>query len=95
MLARAFERKQAWAWLAISAVFLGLTAAAKYLYALVGIAILIQWAWMLSRGDEPFDRKRLARCPPQSQIRNPTFVCTAVKHFLYNLGGNWQLNTEH
>lgn len=31
------------AWLAISAVFLGLTAASKYLYCVIGIAILVDW----------------------------------------------------
>lgn len=31
------------AWLAISAIFLGLTAASKYLYCVIGIAILIDW----------------------------------------------------
>jgi len=30
-------------WLAVSALFLGLTAASKYIYCLVGIAILIDW----------------------------------------------------
>lgn len=30
-------------WLALSAIFLGLTAASKYIYCLVGIAILIDW----------------------------------------------------
>ncbi len=30
-------------WLALSAIFLGLTAASKYLYCIVGIAILIDW----------------------------------------------------
>ena len=31
------------AWLALSAIFLGLTASSKYLYCVVGIAILIDW----------------------------------------------------
>lgn len=35
-----------WAWLALSGLFLGLTAASKYLYAIVGVAILADWAWM-------------------------------------------------
>jgi hypothetical protein len=34
-------------WLAMSAVFLGLTAASKYLYCVVGIAILIDWVSLL------------------------------------------------
>jgi ABC-type sugar transport system permease subunit len=33
-------------WLAISAVFLGLTAASKYLYCVIGIAILVDWYWL-------------------------------------------------
>jgi arabinogalactan oligomer/maltooligosaccharide transport system permease protein len=32
-------------WLLFSALFLGLTAASKYLYALVGFAILFDWIW--------------------------------------------------
>lgn len=32
-------------WLVLSAIFLGLTAAAKYLYAVVGFAILADWLW--------------------------------------------------
>ena len=32
-------------WLIVSAIFLGLTAASKYLYCVVGIAILIDWCW--------------------------------------------------
>lgn len=35
--------KAALAWLAVSALFLGLTAASKYLYAVVGFAILLDW----------------------------------------------------
>jgi ABC-type sugar transport system permease subunit len=33
-------------WLALSAIFLGLTAASKYMYCLVGIAILVDWYWL-------------------------------------------------
>jgi ABC-type sugar transport system permease subunit len=33
------------AWLALSAVMLGLTAAGKYLYVVAGIAVLIDWLW--------------------------------------------------
>lgn len=31
------------AWLALSALFLGLTAAAKYIYAVIGLAVLLDW----------------------------------------------------
>jgi arabinogalactan oligomer/maltooligosaccharide transport system permease protein len=37
--------KSAKVWLVTSAVFLGLTAASKYLYCLVAVAILIDWFW--------------------------------------------------
>jgi ABC-type sugar transport system permease subunit len=38
--------KRRWnGWLILSAVALGLTAAGKYLYAVVGIAVLIHWLW--------------------------------------------------
>ncbi len=43
----AVDKRRRWGLLLLSAVFLGLTAAAKYLYALVGIAILIHWGWSL------------------------------------------------
>jgi ABC-type sugar transport system permease subunit len=43
--------KQLNGWLIASAIFLGLTAASKYLYCVVGIAILIDW--FLSRKDDP------------------------------------------
>jgi ABC-type sugar transport system permease subunit len=32
-------------WLAASGIFLGLTAASKYIYCVVGIAILVDWLW--------------------------------------------------
>jgi ABC-type sugar transport system permease subunit len=32
-------------WMALSAVFLGMTAASKYLYAVAGVAIAIHWVW--------------------------------------------------
>jgi ABC-type sugar transport system permease subunit len=38
-------------WLVFSAVFLGLTAASKYLYCAVGIAILVDWYLDYCRGD--------------------------------------------
>lgn len=41
------DKRRRWWLLLLSAVFLGLTAAAKYLYALVGIAILLHWGWSL------------------------------------------------
>ncbi len=37
------KQKNKTAWLALSAVFLGLTAASKYLYCVAGIAILVDW----------------------------------------------------
>lgn len=37
------KQKNGIAWLIVSAIFLGLTAASKYLYCLVGIAILVDW----------------------------------------------------
>lgn len=37
------KQKNRWGWLIVSGIFLGLTAASKYLYCLVGIAILIDW----------------------------------------------------
>jgi hypothetical protein len=51
------ERK--WGWLLLSAVFLGLTAAAKYVYALAGIAILIHWAWVCISGTSGRGRRLL------------------------------------
>lgn len=43
--ARSNRSKRPGLWLMLSAVALGLTAAAKYMYALVGIVILIDWLW--------------------------------------------------
>ncbi len=43
--ARSKESKRSGLWLMLSAVALGLTAAAKYMYALVGIVIFIDWLW--------------------------------------------------
>ncbi len=37
------KQKKGLAWLIVSAVFLGLTASSKYLYCLVGVAVLIDW----------------------------------------------------
>ena len=50
------KKKRLNGWLVGSAIFLGLTAASKYLYCVVGIAILIDW--YLSRKDNS-DNKRL------------------------------------
>ncbi len=36
-------------WLGLSGALLGLTAAAKYLYAVVGLAILLHWLWSIRR----------------------------------------------
>ncbi|MBL8089701.1 MAG: ABC transporter permease subunit [Anaerolineales bacterium] len=38
-----FKKKEKKNWLVVSAIFLGLTAASKYLYCIIGIAILIDW----------------------------------------------------
>jgi ABC-type sugar transport system permease subunit len=43
------------AWLVFSAVFLGLTAASKYIYCVVGFAILVDW-FISSRDDEDLKR---------------------------------------
>lgn len=40
---RAKKSSRFYLWIAASAIFLGLTAASKYLYAIVGIAILVDW----------------------------------------------------
>jgi len=45
------KHKNASGWLIVSAVFLGLTAASKYLYCLVGIAILIDWYLVSKEND--------------------------------------------
>lgn len=45
------KQKSAPGWLVISAIFLGLTAASKYLYCIVGIAILIDW-YMVSKEND-------------------------------------------
>lgn len=39
-----------WRWLALSAIALGLTAASKYLYCLVGIVVLMHWLWNSASG---------------------------------------------
>ena len=49
---RVYKTGRGWGWVLLSALFLGLTAAAKYLYALVGIAILIHWFWFTFRDEE-------------------------------------------
>lgn len=52
------KHKNAIAWLIVSAIFLGLTAASKYLYCLVGIAILVDWLLVSRRNNalRPFFR---------------------------------------
>ena len=47
------KRDQSTSWLLISAFFLGATAASKYMYCLVGIAILIDW-FLVAREDNSF-----------------------------------------
>jgi hypothetical protein len=37
------NRKKAWLWLAVSAIFLGITAASKYIYCVAGLAIGLHW----------------------------------------------------
>ena len=65
---RAYDSKPGWLWLMLSAVFLGLTAVAKYMYALVGIAILIHWAWMVFRRQNNGIGKRLLRWLGQALV---------------------------
>jgi hypothetical protein len=52
-----FKQGRGMRWLAGSAVALGLTAAAKYLYAIVGVVILVDWALTL----RPAPASRLSR----------------------------------
>ncbi|NOH03797.1 MAG: hypothetical protein HND47_18450 [Chloroflexi bacterium] len=54
-----FKKNRGMGWLAASAVFLGLTAASKYLYCVVGIAILADWFLDARARDEvkPFVRQ--------------------------------------
>jgi hypothetical protein len=47
-------------WLVASALFLGLTAASKYLYCVVGVAIIIDWVIESSRNEE-FYRRNIRR----------------------------------
>jgi ABC-type sugar transport system permease subunit len=53
------KKKRINGWLIASAIFLGLTAASKYLYCVVGIAILIDW--FLSRSDNLGDKRFLPK----------------------------------
>jgi len=46
------RRKNDLGWLIVSAIFLGLTAASKYLYCIVAIAILIDWYFAAKRTDD-------------------------------------------
>lgn len=45
ILAYARSKRQWNRWLALSAVALGLTASSKYLYAIVGVVIVVHWLW--------------------------------------------------
>lgn len=56
-----FKKKHKTGWLVASAVFLGLTAASKYLYCVIGIAILADWFMDAKARDEvkPFLRYAL------------------------------------
>jgi ABC-type sugar transport system permease subunit len=79
-------------WLALSAVLLGLTAAAKYMYAVAGVAIVIDWllssrppsAWSRgfsrSVGDQgyPMDRPK----PPPQPVRVAAWLLLAAATFL-------------
>jgi len=44
-------------WLSLSAIFLGITAASKYTYCIVGIAILVDWLWSTRPDDLRFNLK--------------------------------------
>jgi ABC-type sugar transport system permease subunit len=46
-----FKKQRAFGWLVVSAIFLGLTAASKYLFAFVGFAILIDWYTVAKRNN--------------------------------------------
>lgn len=46
-----FKKNRKTGWLVASAIFLGLTAASKYLYCIIGIAILVDW-FLAAREDE-------------------------------------------
>jgi ABC-type sugar transport system permease subunit len=50
-----FKRKKKMGWLVASAIFLGLTAASKYLYCVVGIAILVDW-FLVNKNDGELKR---------------------------------------
>lgn len=59
VLFRRWERNRdkgagTWHWLVISGSFLGITAASKYLYAVVGIAVVLYWLWITWKRKEPF-----------------------------------------
>jgi len=54
------RKKSRWAWLAASAVLLGMTAAGKYIYCVVGLAVLIDFSLRLVEdGDKLALRRRL------------------------------------
>jgi small basic protein len=68
ILAYVRAREHGGRWLAVSAICLGLTAATKYVYAVVGIAITIDWllSWRAAR-----KRSSGARAPDDGSIRAP------------------------
>ena len=61
-------------WLFISALFLGLTAASKYMYCLVGIAVLIDWFLVARETDSP--RKFIQRAVLWGSLGVIIFVAT-------------------
>jgi ABC-type sugar transport system permease subunit len=56
-----FKKNRKISWLVTSAVFLGLTAASKYLYCVIGIAVLVDWFMDARERDEvkPFFKQAL------------------------------------
>lgn len=48
-----FKKNRKQGWLITSAIFLGLTAASKYLYCVIGIAVLVDWFLDSKSRDEP------------------------------------------
>ena len=57
-----FKSKRKWnPWLLLSAIALGLTAAGKYLYCVVGIAVVVDWLWSRYQESRPRDLASLAR----------------------------------
>jgi ABC-type sugar transport system permease subunit len=48
-------------WLLLSAIMLGLTAAGKYIYCVVGLAVAADWSWSRIEAARPHDVKTFAR----------------------------------